>query len=183
MRSEREKNATWLADRLRADLPTIKVTVHKPSPKGKGTGWVIDADYRNHSVVVMWTRTDGFGLATPKDDEPYGSTPSEIHSDADEALARALHLLKTGEQARTRREMREMRLQALRTHRSFSQELLARAMKVSQASISQTERRDDVLISTLQNYIEGLGGKLRVVAEFPGEKIELEFGTQTSLTK
>jgi transcriptional regulator with XRE-family HTH domain len=76
--------------------------------------------------------------------------------------------------------MREMRLQALRTHRSFSQELLASVMKVSQASISQTERRDDVLLSTLQNYVEGLGGKLRVVAEFPGEKIELEFGAHTT---
>ena len=176
MTNEREKTAAWLADRLRADLPSSKVTVHKPSPKGKGTGWVIDADYRGHSVVVMWTKTDGFGLATPKDDEPYGSTPSEIHTEADEALARVLHLLKTGEQAHTRREMR---LQALRTHRSFSQEFLARAMNVSQASISQTERRDDVLLSTLQNYVEGLGGKLRIVAEFPGEKIELEFGAQT----
>lgn len=177
MTNEREKNAAWLADRLRADLPASKVTVHKPSPKGKGTGWVIDADYRDHAVVVMWTKADGFGLATPKDDEPYGATPSEIHTDADEALARVLHLLKTGEQARTRREMR---LQALRTHRNLSQEFLAKVMKVSQASISQTERRGDVLLSTLQSYVEGLGGKLRVVAEFPGEKIELELGAQTT---
>ena len=89
-------------------------------------------------------------------------------------------VLKTGEQARTHREMR---LQELRTHRRFSQEVLAKAMHVSQASISQTERRDDVMLSTLQNYIEGLGGKLRVVAEFPGEKIELEFGAQSRLSK
>jgi DNA-binding XRE family transcriptional regulator len=180
MTNEREKNAAWLADRLRADLPASKVTVHKPSPKSRGTGWVIDADYRDHSVVVMWTKADGFGLATPKDDEPYGASPSEIHGDGDEALARVLHLLKTGEQARSHREMR---LQALRTHRSFSQEVLAKAMQVSQASVSQTERRDDVMISTLQNYIEGLGGKLRVVAEFPGEKIELELGTLSNVTK
>ena len=178
MTNEREKNAAWLADRLRADLPASKVTVYKPSPKGKG--WVIDADYRDSSVVVMWTPAAGFGLATPKEDEPYGSTPSEVHSNADEALARALHLLKTGEQARSHREMR---LQELRTHRSFSQEVLAKAMHVSQASVSQTERRDDVMISTLQNYIEGLGGRLRVVAEFPGEQIELEFGNQASSTK
>jgi DNA-binding XRE family transcriptional regulator len=180
MTNEREKNAAWLADRLRADLPASKVTVHKPSPKGRGSGWVIDADYRDHSVVVMWTKADGFGLATPKDDEPYGTTPSEVHGDADEALARVLHLLKTGEQARTHREMR---LQELRTHRSFSQEVLAKAMHVSQASISQTERREDVMISTLQSYIEGLGGKLRVVAEFPGEKIELDFGVQANVLK
>ena len=177
MTNQREKNAAWLADRLRADLPAIKVTVHKPSPKGRSAGWVIDADYRDHSVVVMWTEANGFGLATPKEDEPYGSTPSEVHGDADEALARVLHLLKTGEQARSHREMR---LQELRTHRSLSQESLAKAMHVSQASISQTEHRDDVMLSTLQNYIEGLGGKLRVVAEFPGEKIDLEFGTRTS---
>ena len=176
MTNQHEKNAAWLVDRLRASLPTSRIAVHKPSPKGRGTGWVIDAEYRDHSVVVMWTPASGFGLATPQDGEPYGSTPSEVHDDADDALARVLHLLKTGEQARTHREMR---LQQLRTHRSLSQESLAKAMNVSQASISQTERRDDVLLSTLQNYIEGLGGKLRVVAEFPGENIDLELGIRS----
>ncbi|HEX2688684.1 MAG TPA: hypothetical protein VHN14_18810 [Kofleriaceae bacterium] len=48
-------------------------------------------------------------------------------------------------------------------------------MKVSQAHICQTERRPDVLLSTLQSYVEGLGGELLVLAKFPGETIELEF--------
>jgi len=43
-------------------------------------------------------------------------------------------------------------------------------MKVSQAHISQTERRADVLLSTLQSYVEGLGGELLVLAKSPAKR-------------
>jgi hypothetical protein len=46
-------------------------------------------------------------------------------------------------------------------------------MKVSQASVSKTERRHDMLLSTLRSFVEALGGDLQLVAKFPSETIEL----------
>jgi transcriptional regulator with XRE-family HTH domain len=94
-----------------------------------------------------------------------------VYADADEAAGRTIQILKSGGKARARREMH---LQALRKHRNVSQETLAKLMELSQASISKTERRGDMLLSTLQSFIEALGGELRITAEFPTETIELD---------
>ena len=66
-----------------------------------------------------------------------------------------------------------MYLQRLREHREVSQETLADLMRVSQATVSKTERREDMLLSTLRTFVEALGGRLQVVAKFPSESIEL----------
>jgi transcriptional regulator with XRE-family HTH domain len=66
-----------------------------------------------------------------------------------------------------------MYLQRLREHCEISQEALADLMRVSQATVSKTERRDDMLLSTLRNFVEALGGHLHLVAKFPSETIEL----------
>jgi hypothetical protein len=67
-----------------------------------------------------------------------------------------------------------MHLQALREHRNVSQDAPAKLMRLSQASVSKTERRDDLLLSTLQSFIEALDGELRISAKFPMETIELD---------
>lgn len=172
---KQDKNMGWLAEQVRETLPKATVELFRPKP-GAG-GWIMDATYDTargeRYVVVMWSKQDGFGIATPDEAWQYGETPGEYHDDPDAALTRVLYLLKSGEKAYTRREMQ---LQALRKYRRISQELLAKAMKISQASVSQTEQRSDVLLSTLQNYVAALGGELHVIAKFPGETIELEFG-------
>jgi hypothetical protein len=43
------------------------------------------------------------------------------------------------------------------------------------STVSKTERREDMLLSTLRNFVEALGGHLRLVARFPSETIELSF--------
>jgi Helix-turn-helix domain len=170
MTNTSDKDMPWLATQIRTAIPKAKVDIYRPGPKGKG--WIIDAIHSDHLVVVMWTAANGFGIATPTDDDGYGTPPGEYYEQPQHALDRVLYLLRSGEQARTRREMQ---LQELRDHRSVSQERLAKTLKVSQAHVSQTERRADVLLSTLQSYVEGLGGELLVLAKFPGETIELEF--------
>lgn len=40
-------------------------------------------------------------------------------------------------------------------------------MDVGQDTISRIERRSDMLFSTLRRYVEAMGGKLELVAEFP----------------
>jgi DNA-binding transcriptional regulator YiaG len=168
MKTMREKNATYLAGQLREQVPGVDVKLHAPS--GRGKVWWIDATLRGHSVAIEWSKEDGFGISTPSD-EDYGSAANEVYEDADQTIARAIQLLKHGQKARSRREMH---LQALREHRNVSQETLARLMQLSQAAISKTERRSDVLLSTLQSFIEALGGELRISAKFPTETIEID---------
>lgn len=60
-----------------------------------------------------------------------------------------------------------MPLQELRHARQLSQEQLASALHIKQASISKLERRTDMYISTLRNFIRAMGGDLEINAVFP----------------
>ena len=67
----------------------------------------------------------------------------------------------------------EMPLQELRRARALSQEQLARTLGVKQASVSKLERRTDMYIQTLRNYIEAVGGQLEITAKFPDGKVKI----------
>ena len=69
--------------------------------------------------------------------------------------------------------LEEMPLQELRQARALSQEQLARTLGIKQASVSKLERRTDMYIQTLRNYIEAMGGQLEVIASFPGGKVKI----------
>jgi len=60
----------------------------------------------------------------------------------------------------------EIGLQALRRTLDFSQVDLAAELGISQSSVSQLERGDDVKVSTLRSYMHGLGARLQIVAVF-----------------
>ena len=61
----------------------------------------------------------------------------------------------------------EMTLQELRKSLGLTQTDIAKILDVGQDSVSRLERRDDLLLSTLREYIVAAGGQLRLVAEFP----------------
>ena len=61
----------------------------------------------------------------------------------------------------------EKTLRDLRLALSLTQERMAETLGVGQDSISRLEKRSDLLISTLGSYVKGMGGELRLVAEFP----------------
>ena len=67
----------------------------------------------------------------------------------------------------------EMPLQELRRARALSQEQLARTLGIKQASVSKLERRTDMYIQTLRNYIEAVGGQLEITAKFPDGKVKI----------
>lgn len=58
-------------------------------------------------------------------------------------------------------------LKELRKATQHTQNGLAAAMGAGQGTISRIEKRDDMLLSTLQHYVEGLGGTLQIVVTFP----------------
>ena len=67
----------------------------------------------------------------------------------------------------------EMTLAELRRAFSLTQDTLARTLKVKQAEISKTENRADMLMSTLRNFVQAMGGDLEVRAVFPDRAIEI----------
>lgn len=48
-----------------------------------------------------------------------------------------------------------------------TQKQMAETLGVRQDSISRLENRSDMLLSTLRRYVEGMGGTLALVAQFP----------------
>jgi len=61
----------------------------------------------------------------------------------------------------------ELSLQELRKAMRLTQVELADRLGVRQDTISRLEQRADMLLSTLQSYVEAMGGRLSVVAELP----------------
>jgi DNA-binding XRE family transcriptional regulator len=60
-----------------------------------------------------------------------------------------------------------MTLRELRKARKLTQTRLARKLRTSQNQISRIEQHSDLLLSTLCSYVEALGGRINIVAEFP----------------
>lgn len=58
-------------------------------------------------------------------------------------------------------------LKDLRQAVAQTQQDLAAALGVGQDTISRLEKRSDMLLSTLRRYVEAMGGKLELVAQFP----------------
>lgn len=76
--------------------------------------------------------------------------------------------------ARTESMLVEMQLQTLRKSRNVTQVMVAQSMRVEQAAVSKVEHRDDMYVSTLRDYIEALGGTLKLVASFPEGDIQVQ---------
>ncbi len=68
---------------------------------------------------------------------------------------------------KARKILEEMSLNDIRLSRRCSQNDLADLLEIRQASVSKLERRNDIHVSSLRKYIEALGGKLVIQAEFP----------------
>lgn len=61
----------------------------------------------------------------------------------------------------------ELTLRDLRKAHALTQARIAEALHISQDGVSRIEKRSDFLLSTLRSYVEAMGGRLRLVAEFP----------------
>ena len=73
-----------------------------------------------------------------------------------------------------RRLIEEMTLRQVRAARALTQESLANVLGVRQSEISKIERRTDVYLSTLADYIKAMGGELEIRAVFPkGEVVRI----------
>ncbi|MNE48460.1 Helix-turn-helix domain protein [compost metagenome] len=62
----------------------------------------------------------------------------------------------------------QMTLQELRKELNLTQEAMAELLDMKQGNVSKVEKRTDMLISTLREYVEAMGGTLELVARLPG---------------
>ncbi len=64
-------------------------------------------------------------------------------------------------------------LAEIRERRGLTQVDVARVMQTSQASVSKLERREDLYLSTLRDFVTALGGRLELSAVFPEGRMEI----------
>jgi len=63
----------------------------------------------------------------------------------------------------------EMSLRGLRKARKLTQAGVAKTLGTTQDSVSRLEQRSDLLLSTLRKTVKAMGGKVRIIAEFPDQ--------------
>jgi len=68
----------------------------------------------------------------------------------------------------TQEMLAELNLREVRRLRKLTQARLSKKLKIGQEGVSRIEKRSDLYISTLRSYVEGVGGKLKLVVELPG---------------
>lgn len=74
---------------------------------------------------------------------------------------------------RVKAAARVMTLHQLRQARKLTQVNLAETLGINQGAVSTMEKRADMYVSTLRNYIEAMGGNLRITADFPEGSVEI----------
>jgi len=71
----------------------------------------------------------------------------------------------------------EMALDELRAARELTQARLADLLEIDQSSVSKLERRTDMYVSTLRDFIAAMGGRLEIRAIFPDGVVTIsQFG-------
>jgi hypothetical protein len=98
--------------------------------------------------------------------------PQDPVSDVDVSRMRVL-----GRGLRAKKGTR-LPLRAMREGGRKTQADIAEAMGISQGVVSELERREDALVSTLRAYAKACGGELELVAVFPtGHRYTVILGT------
>jgi transcriptional regulator with XRE-family HTH domain len=68
------------------------------------------------------------------------------------------------------------RLAGIRATRGLTQVEVAQRLGKTQGNVSEIERRDDLYLSTLRDYIAAIGGRLELAAVFGDERWPLTIG-------
>jgi transcriptional regulator with XRE-family HTH domain len=74
---------------------------------------------------------------------------------------------------RVKKMIGEMPLYRVREARNLTQEHLAAILHKDQSAISQLEKRTDMYLRTLADFVKALGGELEIRANFPEGSIRI----------
>jgi DNA-binding transcriptional regulator YiaG len=89
------------------------------------------------------------------------------------ALLSAKAAAQSRAEKRAKKILAEMPLNELRAARQLTQESLAKSLGINQAAVSKMERRTDMYISTLRQFVVAMGGELEITARFPDGAIRI----------
>lgn len=154
------KEVSDFLDAIRS-IEELKVRIDRPNdPENE---WFFDLIYGTGEanpalkLVVSWRRQFGFGIYISKAE--YGERPNEVYRQANTAAIRVTQLL---EQWRARKEIAPLWLSDMRRLIGTQQESLAKKLNRNQPAISRIERREDVKLSSLIEYVEAMGGRVEM---------------------
>jgi hypothetical protein len=71
-------------------------------------------------------------------------------------------------------ELARIGFDKLRQARQQTQIAVAQRLNIPQGAVSRMEKRSDLLLSTLREYVNALGGRLELRAVFPDADFEIE---------
>ena len=160
-----------LESNLRNRFPEASIQLDRPR-KQSGI-WYLDVKRSAHPVNIQWQQGEGFGV-TSSTRLGYGEGTDEVYLDEEAAYGRVVSLLLSGTFTSP---PEPVRLSELRKERGISQAELAELLNKQQGEVSKIERRKDVKLSTLRDYVRSIGGTLQVLARMPDgavRAIELE---------
>ena len=140
---------------------TAKIKLDEPL--AKDGVWSLNVFLPDYHLAAAWQAGKGFGIVSD-DSHGYGEGADEVYENLDIALPRVIQLLK---HRLVTVPPHSVRLKELREELGLSQEEVGRRLGKKQASISRTEARSDVRVSTLKEYAQAIGGKLVVNVVFP----------------
>src|SRR5438132_11489806 len=69
--------------------------------------------------------------------------------------------------------IQEIPLHELRAARLLTQEHLAKLLGINQSAVSKIERRTDMYVSTLADFVRAMGGRLEIRAIFPDGAVSI----------
>lgn len=87
---------------------------------------------------------------------------------------------------RAEKMLAEAPLNELRVARQMTQDSIAKILEINQAAVSKLERRTDMYVSTLRDFVMAMGGQLEITARFPDGSVrinqfeDMESTSQTS---
>lgn len=136
-------------------------------PRNRSGVWYLDVLCDGHPVVIQWQEGKGFGVSSSPE-HAYGEGADEVYPDDEAAYGRVISLILS---RTSTTPPRPVRLSELRKERGLTQVELAVLLNKQQGEISKIESRQDVLMSTLANYVKSLGGKLEIRARMPGGEV------------
>lgn len=150
---------------LRKRFPEVHILLDRPrKPAGK---WFLDIALDDHSVNVQWQKGRDFGISSSPE-RAYGEGADEVYKEEEAAYGRIVSLLLS----RTYTSPpRAVSLRELRKECGLSQAELAEILERQQGEISKIERRKDVLVSTLADYVRAVDGELQIVVRLRDGRI------------
>jgi hypothetical protein len=103
-----------------------------------------------------------------------GDAFADVTDDVDELLADpalAPAVARISEQMAEADRVHAMTLAMIRRAAGLTQTAIAENLNVSQTAVARTEKRGDMLLSTLRSYLEAVGARATILVELPDGRI------------